>query len=30
MLASGVALNLYVTTLGRYDQVFGQLGQSWF
>jgi membrane protein len=26
MLASGVALNLYVTNLGRYDQVYGQLG----
>ena len=26
MLASSVALNLYVTNIGRYDQVYGQLG----
>ncbi len=26
MLASGVALNLCVTNLGRYDQAYGQLG----
>ncbi len=26
MLACGVALNIYVTNLGRYDQVYGQLG----
>ena len=26
MLASSVALNLYVSNIGRYDQVYGQLG----
>jgi len=26
MLTSSVALNLYVTNIGRYDQVYGQLG----
>jgi membrane protein len=26
MLASSVALNLYVSNVGRYDQVYGQLG----
>jgi hypothetical protein len=29
MLACGVALNLYVTKLGCYDQVYGQLAPSW-
>jgi membrane protein len=26
MLAASVALNLYVSNIGRYDQVYGQLG----
>jgi membrane protein len=26
MLAASVALNLYVSNVGRYDQVYGQLG----